>query len=213
MGVWFGVDCLWLLLLCVCDYGLWDGMDLFVWICGVLSSVGLFDDGEVWLQIFLCIVGWMFNFVLFWYCYDVVGMLCVVLVEVNNIFGQYYCYLLCVQDGGVIDVQIVLMCCKQLYVLFFCRVEGGYWFCFIEMVVIVLVCIDYYDYDGFLLYIVIGGWLQLFDVVYLCCVLLWQLLFVLQVIGCIYWQVLCLWVKGVLFFGCGVYDRIFLENF
>ncbi|OYL20435.1 cyclopropane fatty acid synthase, partial [Streptococcus pneumoniae] len=82
------------------DYGPRDGTDLLTWIRGVLGSAGLPADGEVWLQTFPRIAGWMFNPVSFWYCHDAAGTLRAVLAEVNNTFGQHHQYLLCAQGGG-----------------------------------------------------------------------------------------------------------------
>lgn len=199
-GPWFGVDCLRPLSLRTRDYGPRDGSDLLAWIRSLLRDAGLSVDGEVWLQTFPRVAGWMFNPVSFWYCHDVDGTLRAVLAEVNNTFGQCHCYLLCARDGGPILGNAVLTCRKQLHVSPFCRVEGGYQFRFIESSATAVVRIDYHDRDGLLLRTAIGGRLQPFDAVHLRRVLLRQPLLALQVICRIHWQALRLWIKGVPFF-------------
>ena len=200
-GTWFGVDCLRPLSLRTRDYGPRDGTDLLAWIRGVLRDAGLPADGDVWLQTFPRIAGWVFNPVSFWYCHDAAGALRAVLAEVNNTFGQHHRYLLCAEDSGPIGAHTVLTCRKQLHVSPFCMVEGGYQFRFTETPATALVCIDYLDRDGLLLRTAIGGRLQPFDAAHLRRALWRQPLLALQVIGRIHWQALRLWVKGVPFFG------------
>ena len=211
-GTWFGVNCWRPLSLRTRDYGPRDGSDLLVWMRGVLRDAGLTADGEVWLQTFPRIAGWMFNPVSFWDCHDAAGQLRAVLAEVNNTFGQHHRYLLCAADGSAIGAHTVLSCRKQLHVSPFCRVEGGYQFRFAETATTALARIDYHDDDGLLLHTAIGGRLQPFDAAHLRRALLRQPLLALQVIGRIHWQALRLWFKGVPFFGRTAHEASSLEN-
>jgi hypothetical protein len=51
-------------------------------------------DGEIWLQCFPRVLGYVFNPVSFWFCHDRGGALRAVLAEVNNTFGERHNYLL-----------------------------------------------------------------------------------------------------------------------
>ncbi|MDE2203237.1 MAG: DUF1365 domain-containing protein [Burkholderiaceae bacterium] len=211
-GTWFGVDCWRPLSLRTRDYGPRDGSDLLAWIRRTLHDAGVNADGEVWLQTFPRIAGWMFNPVSFWYCHDAAGALRAVLAEVNNTFGQHHRYLLCAADGGAIGPHTELTCRKVLHVSPFCQVEGGYRFRFANTGATALVRIDYHDRDGLLLQTSIGGRLQPFDAAHLRRALLRQPLLALQVVGGIHWQALRLWIKGVPFFGRRAHNPSSLEN-
>lgn len=211
-GPWFGVDCLRPLSLRTRDYGPRDGTDLLAWIRGLLRNAGVCADGDVWLQTFPRIAGWMFNPVSFWYCHDASGALRAVLAEVNNTFGQHHRYLLAAADGAPIGTHTVLSCRKALHVSPFCRVDGDYRFRFIETQTTALVRIDYQDHDGLLLRTAIGGRLQPFDARHLRRALLRQPLLALQVVARIHWQALRLWAKGAPFFGRGAHEASSLEN-
>jgi DUF1365 family protein len=54
---------------------------------GLLREHGLPDDGEIVLQTFPRVFGYVFNPVSFWFCHDRSGALIAVLAEVNNTFG------------------------------------------------------------------------------------------------------------------------------
>ncbi len=58
---------------------------------GVLARHGLqAADGEIWLQTFPRVLGYVFNPVSFWLCHDRDGLLRAVLAEVNNTFGEHH---------------------------------------------------------------------------------------------------------------------------
>ena len=58
----------------VADYGPRDGSDLRPWIRALLTREGLpFADGEIWLQTFPRVLGYVFNPVSFWLCHDLPG--------------------------------------------------------------------------------------------------------------------------------------------
>jgi DUF1365 family protein len=69
------------------DHGPRDGSPLLPWIENLLRERGLPADGEIVLQTFPRVFGYVFNPVSFWFCHDRSGALIAVLAEVNNTFG------------------------------------------------------------------------------------------------------------------------------
>ena len=76
------------------DHG--DGKTpLLAWIDGLLRAEDIHDaDGEIWLQTFPRVLGYVFNPVSFWFCHRANGELRAIVCEVNNTFGERHCYLL-----------------------------------------------------------------------------------------------------------------------
>lgn len=85
-------------------------------------------DGEIWLQCFPRVLGYVFNPVSFWFCERADGALCAVLCEVNNTFGERHCYLLADPAGAALPWGRELEAAKVFHVSPFCKVEGGYRF-------------------------------------------------------------------------------------
>ena len=67
------------------DHGARDGSPLLPWIQGQLRQRGLPDDGEITLQCFPRVLGYVFNPVSFWFCHDREGQLRAVLAEVARL--------------------------------------------------------------------------------------------------------------------------------
>ena len=84
------------------DHGPRDGSPLLPWIRTLLRQRGLADDGEVVLQCFPRVLGFVFNPVSFWYCHNAGGELIAVLAEVSNTFGGHHSYLLRHPDGTAV---------------------------------------------------------------------------------------------------------------
>jgi uncharacterized protein len=77
------------------DHGARDGSSPERWIRRLLASEGIENaDGEVVLQTFPRVLGYVFNPVSFWLCHDRDGGLRAILCEVNNTFGEHHNYLL-----------------------------------------------------------------------------------------------------------------------
>ena len=81
------------------DHGPRDGSPLLPWIQALLRRHGLPDDGEIILQCFPRVFGFVFNPVSFWFCHNRDGELIAVLAEVSNTFGGRHSYLLHNPDG------------------------------------------------------------------------------------------------------------------
>ena len=112
------------------DHG--DGATpLLPWIDALLRAEGIDDaTGEIWLQAFPRVLGYVFNPVSFWFCHRADGALRAVLCEVRNTFGEKHCYLL--DTGASMAYGVELKSRKVFHVSPFCAVEGGYRFRFMR---------------------------------------------------------------------------------
>ncbi|WP_051293565.1 DUF1365 domain-containing protein [Pseudoduganella violaceinigra] len=195
-SAWFGVDKRRIASIRTSDYGPRDGTSLDAWMRRLLREHGIGADGEIWLQTFPRIAGFVFNPVNFWHCYDAQGSLKAVLAEVNNTFGDSHCYLLRPdsRDGQA-------SCLKRLHVSPFCQVEGEYRFQFRLGADRHLTKIDYHDASGLLLETAIAGKPEPCSGRTLLGALVKQPLLCIGIVARIHWQALRLWCKGVPFFG------------
>ena len=113
------------------DHGL-GGSDGLAWIENILQENNLLDaDGEIWLQTFPRVLGYVFNPVSFWICSRADGKVYAVLAEVNNTFGERHCYLLHKDSGEALLSGETLTSKKVFHVSPFCEVRGEYRFRFL----------------------------------------------------------------------------------
>jgi len=199
-SVWFGINRWRPMSLFYKDYGPRNGQPLLPWIRTVLKNAGLPDDGEVWLQTFPRIWGYVFNPVSFWYCHNAKGELIAVLAEVNNTFAEHHTYLLTAPASAPITTDCVLNCKKVFHVSPFCKVVGSYQFRFVESATRSLVRIDYNDGEGDLLHTAISGDFQILTNQVLRKALWRQPFLTIGIIAKIHWHALLLWRKKVPFF-------------
>jgi len=183
------------------DHGPLDGSALLPWIESLLHERGLPCDGEILLQTFPRLFGYVFNPVSFWFCHDRSGALIVVLAEVNNTFGGHHHYLLHNSDGSPLEAKQVLVARKALHVSPFCEVKGNYRFRFDVGNELQSSSIDYDDGEGDLLLTSISGSTKPLTVTTLLGALLRMPLLTVDVIVRIHWQAFRLWLKGVRFHG------------
>jgi uncharacterized protein len=102
------------------------------WLDDLLAAQGIEDaTGEAWLHCYPRVWGYTFKPVSFWFCHrapdDQGGALRVIVVEVNNTFGERHFYVL---DGAKYGEEIAAS--KAFHVSPFCAVEGGYRFRFMR---------------------------------------------------------------------------------
>lgn len=107
------------------DHGYRDGSSLYKWVQDILQKSGITNfEGSVTLQTFPRVLGYVFNPVSFWYCYNQDKLLAVI-CEVNNTFGESHNYVLL--HGPSEKVNFLK---KHFHVSPFYDVEGGYYFDF-----------------------------------------------------------------------------------
>jgi uncharacterized protein len=176
------------------DHG--DGReDCLAWLDERLAAEGVHNaDGEVWLQTYPRVLGYVFKPVSFWYCHRRDGKLAAIVVEVNNTFGERHCYLLAGEDLGW---GRELHARKVLHVSPFCRVEGGYRFRFSRSGERIVARVEHDDDAGPLLVTSVSGTLAPATAARQWRAFLGQPLMTLMVIARIHWQALHLWRKRV----------------
>ncbi|MEC5215075.1 DUF1365 family protein [Actimicrobium sp. GrIS 1.19] len=183
------------------DHG--DGKQaLLPWIDGLLRAEGITDaDGEIWLQAFPRVLGYVFNPVAFWFCHRIDGTLRAVVCEVRNTFGEKHCYLL--DTGAAIGNGVELRARKQFHVSPFCKIEGGYRFRFMRSLrgasERTLACIDHDDASGPLLLTSISGSAAKLSNTAVATAFFTYPLMTIGVVVRIHWQALKLFVKRVPF--------------
>jgi DUF1365 family protein len=183
------------------DHGARDGSHPESWIRALLAQAGLHDvDGEIWLQAFPRMLGYVFNPVSFWLCHDRSGALRAVLCEVNNTFGEHHHYLLANSDHRPILESDTMKSHKVFHVSPFCDVTGEYRFRFHVEEASTYIRIDYDDSDGKLLLTAISGKSSAFGAAALMRAFLLYPWMTLGIVARIHLQALRLWIKGVPWF-------------
>lgn len=195
---WFGVNRWRLASLRTRDYGARDGSDLQTWMRCQLAAAGIVADGEIWLQTFPRLFGFVFNPVSFWYCHDRAGGLKAVLAEVNNTFGESHRYLL--SSTGEIGPELELSSPKNMHVSPFCPVQGQYRFKFRHTATTSLVQLNYFDEAGLLIKTAVGGQVKPLTSAAMARAILKQPALTFGIVIGIHWQAFKLWRKHVPFF-------------
>jgi len=175
------------------------GSDALAWLDELLRAEGIHDaNGEVWLQTYPRVLGYVFKPVSFWHCERADGSLAAILVEVNNTFGERHCYLLA---GESLGYGRDLQARKVFHVSPFSHITGGYRFRFMrtpspdgERCV---ARIDHEDADGALLQTSLSGRLAPLTSASARAAFLGMPLMTLGVIARIHWQALRVWLKRV----------------
>lgn len=178
------------------DHG--DGRDdALAWAEALLKQEGIEDaDGEIWLQTYPRVLGYVFKPVSFWYCHRADGQLSAVIAEVNNTFGERHCYLLA---GDQVAFGRELVADKVFHVSPFCRVVGRYRFRFMRTQERIVARIEYDDSEGPLLITSVAGRLETLSRTAVTRACLRMPLMTLGVTWRIHWHALRLWFKRVPF--------------
>lgn len=198
---WFGVNRWNLFGFHFSDHGARDGSHPLEWIRALLAREGLsVADGEVWLQTFPRVLGYVFNPVSFWFCHDRAGALRAILCEVSNTFGERHQYLLAHPDGRPMRWNETLAARKVFHVSPFFEVRGGYRFRFLAGGDRSLARIDYHDEGGDLLHTSVSGEAVDYGPRALLRAFFAHPWMTAGVMARIHWQALRLWLKRVPFF-------------
>ena len=180
------------------DHG--DGRgDALAWIDELLAREGIADaDGEVWLQTYPRVLGYVFKPVSLWYCQRADGTLAAVVAEVNNTFGERHCYLLA---GPELAWGREQRAAKVFHVSPFSAIEGHYRFRFLRSADAsrIVVRIDYHDAAGVLLQTSLSGQLEPLTAASARRVFFGIPMMSFGVIARIHWQALRVWLKRVPF--------------
>ncbi len=174
------------------------GGDALAWLDGLLAAEGIDDaTGEVWLQTYPRVLGYVFKPVSFWYCQRPDGSLAAVVVEVNNTFGERHCYLLA---GPHLGFGRELQAAKVFHVSPFCSVQGRYRFRFMRTTDRIVARVDHDDDSGAaLLQTSLSGSLQPLTARSARAAFFGMPLMTLGVVVRIHVQALALWRKNVPF--------------
>ncbi len=181
------------------DHG--DGRPLLAWANDMLAKAGVHDvDGEIWLQTFPKIFGYVFKPVSFWFCERSDGSLSAVIAEVNNTFGDRHVYVLqaknhCIHNGETLQAD------KAFYVSPFFEVRGQYQFRFFKSAIggRDLARIEYQDDSNALLLTSMSGVSKPLRATSALAAWLAYPMHSFGVILRIHWQALFLWAKGAKF--------------
>ena len=172
--------------------------DALAWVETLLAREGVTDaDGEIWLQTYPRVLGYVFKPVSFWYAHRRDGSLAAVLAEVNNTFGERHCYLLA---GEQVAFGRELTTDKVFHVSPFCEARGRYRFRFMRTHERVVARIEHDDESGPLLLTSVSGRLEPLSARSARRALLAMPLMSLGVTARIHWQAWRLWRKHVPFF-------------
>lgn len=132
------------------DHGDRDGSNLRAWAGKILTDQNVKGvDGEIVLVALPRILGYVFNPVSFWYCYDKTHNLRAVICEVNNTFGETHTYVCEYDENDRVGTKDQVMeADKVFHVSPFLTRDGGYRFRFAMDAQKMGAWIDYFHTNG-----------------------------------------------------------------
>ena len=179
------------------DHGPRDGAALRPWIEGHLAEAGIdLEGGAVRLLCFPRLLGYVFNPLTIWFCYQRSGRLAAVLYEVRNTFGEKHGYLIPVGPAREPGAPILQSCDKGFYVSPFIGMDATYHFRLAEPNQRLAILIRQWAPEGELLIASQSGARRPLDDTTLLRAFFTYPLMTLKVIGAIHWQAVKLWCKG-----------------
>lgn len=154
------------------------------------------DGGTIKLMTMPRILGYVFNPLSVYFCYDLNSALRALIYEVNNTFGQRHSYIFPLDDtddGKPLHQE----CGKEFYVSPFMEMALDYDFTITRPADTASVVINASDKDGLIIATAFAGQQHEFSDWQLLKLFLGYPLLTLKVIMGIHWEALWIWVKGV----------------
>lgn len=131
------------------DHGYRTVAGLQQWVRDLLKKHGNEKaDGEIVLVTLPRVLGYVFNPVSFYFCFDKAGSLKAVVAEVNNTFGETHSYICSKPDEETITAEDWMVAEKVFHVSPFLEREGTYKFRFDYRENNIGIWIDLYDKDS-----------------------------------------------------------------
>lgn len=123
------------------------------WALNLLNEAG-FDEKEVsniTLLTHLRCLGFVFNPVSFYFCFNASSQIIAIIAEVNNTFGETHSYIICEEDKSPILPAKIYKAEKEFFVSPFLKREGRYEFKFIYSEEKIKILINYFKDDTLIL--------------------------------------------------------------
>lgn len=130
------------------DYGKKNSENPEIWLQEILFENNIKIDGKIFLITHPRILGYVFNPINFWLCFDKNQQLIAVLCEVNNTFKESHSYLIFDKENGKIDNKKFYQSYKEFHVSPFMKREGFYKFRFDLNQEKILITIDYFNQEN-----------------------------------------------------------------
>lgn len=178
------------------DHGDGSGASLRHWIEHQLAAAGIhIGGGPIRALCYPRMLGYVFNPLTVYFCYDQDGGLAGLVYEVNNTFGQRHSYVIATAERDLAEVR--QRCDKQFYVSPFVPMSSRYHFRVRPPGGSVRVVINQSDDEGPLLHAAFRGDRRTLTDRALAACFVRHPMMTLKVFAGIHWEALCLWLKGV----------------
>lgn len=179
------------------DFATGDGQSPREYLDTLMAAQELAVPARAELLCYPRILGFTFNPLAVYYCYDAQDRLYAVLYEVSNTFGQRHSYLIPAKDGDA-EAPVLRQCCdKGFYVSPFIPMQARYHFRLSRPGERLSVAIRETDAEGALLHAVFRGRRRPFSDRALLASFARLPLMTLRVVVAIHWQALKLYIKGM----------------
>lgn len=180
------------------DHGARDGSPLRSWVESRLAARDIdLGGGRIFIHCLPRLLGYAFNPLSLYWCYDGSGALRAIVYEVKNTFGEQHAYVLPTPQGHAAGTSVHQRVRKDFYVSPFIPMEAEYRFNVRSPEERLSIFIRETDAEGDLLLATQTGRRQALTDRALIRAFLSFPLVTLKVIGAIHWQALKLWLKGV----------------
>jgi uncharacterized protein len=182
------------------DHGERDGSSLRAYAQARASEHGIsLTGGRVLLLCYPRLLGYTFNPLSVYFCYDSIGALALIIHEVRNTFGEMQSYVLPVRPGEIGAAGVRQEQDKLFYVSPFVQMATRYCFRISPPGEAVRLRILEVDAEGPLLAATFSGRRRALTTRALLHALVTLPLLTLKIVGAIHWEALRLWLKGVKF--------------